>query len=362
MTSTIFGEIGPYRIERPIGQGGMASVFLARDSRDDRRVALKVIHLGDDEEARDILESEQRGAELQRRLSAQSSYVPQLYETGFTNGHFYVAMEYIEGEDLSQFILRGRLSWDRAVQIAVQLCEFLEQAELFDVFEGQVILHNDLKPRNIRLFSENGLDRIKVLDFGAAKPLDVVKEVTRNDFGTTAYLSPETLESGNRDMYSDSWSLGVLLYEMVRGQKPFVAEDTRRLEKLITSRANPEPLFGYCPPSLAAVVAKMLAPYSGDRYDGPASIRADLMKCLDGDVTVAEQESWPKATKVPDIDLADVDPGSIIIAWDPEVVSAAEYAGLVTALGNLSRALGGLGIRRIRHETCQVLIREVVPL
>ena len=115
MTQTLFGQIGPYVIERPIGHGGMASVFLARDSRvhdqaggsqPNGTVALKVVHLGTDQEAREILESEQRGVELQRRFCEVSRFVPKVFDSGFTDDYFYIAMAYIAGEDLSQVIHR----------------------------------------------------------------------------------------------------------------------------------------------------------------------------------------------------------------------------------------------------------------
>jgi len=244
VNETVFRQIGPYTIERAIGQGGMASVFLARDTRTDAVVALKVVHLGEDEEAREILESEQRGAELQRQFSNISRYVPKVYDSGFTSDYFYIAMEYIGGEDLWQAIHRGPLAWERAVAITIQLCEFLEEADRFeaDATSRRTLLHNDLKPRNVRLTREttsNGHDVIKVLDFGAAKALSLSRKVTRNDFGSTAYLSPECLESGDRDRQSDAWALGVLLYEMVRGHQPFRAGDTRRLEQVIRARRPP---------------------------------------------------------------------------------------------------------------------------
>lgn len=294
MTATVFGRIGPYAIERPIGHGGMASVFLARDGRSEASVALKVVHLGHDDESREILESEQRGAELQQRFSAVSGYVPKVFETGFTDEYFYIAMEYIAGEDLSQAIHRGRLPWERAVAITGQLCEFLEDADRFetDPASRRVLLHNDLKPRNIRVTEGGG---IKVLDFGAAKALSLSRKVTRNDFGSTAYLSPECLESGDRDLHTDAWALGVLLYEMVRGRQPFRADDTRRLEQLIRARRPPESLDGCCPPSLEAVVAKLLAPYPADRYASPADIRADLARVLAAELTRAQAEGWPDA-------------------------------------------------------------------
>lgn len=300
MTQTIFGQIGPYVIERPIGQGGMASVFLARDTRvgssapdtsAPERVALKVVHLGTDQEAREILESEQRGAELQKRFCEISRFVPKVFDSGFTDDYFYIAMEFIAGEDLSQAIQAGRLTWQSAVTITSQLCEFLEEADRFEVVSRRVLLHNDLKPRNIRLTEGNG---IKVLDFGAAKALSLSRKVTRNDFGSTAYLSPECLESGDRDVHSDAWALGVLLYEMVRGRQPYRADDTRRLESLIRSRQMPESIAGYCPPALEAVIAKLLAPYPADRYSSPAEIRADLEAVLAARHTRAEAEGWPK--------------------------------------------------------------------
>jgi hypothetical protein len=296
MSSAIYRQIGPYVIERPIGQGGMAAVFLARDTRSNALVALKVVHLGTDEhdeEAREVQASEQRGAELQQRFSAVSRYVPKVFESGFTGDYFYIAMEYIDGEDLSQAIHRGRLPWQRAVGITIQLCEFLEEAVRF---EERVLLHNDLKPRNIRLVkghAGSGLDEIKVLDFGAAKALSLSRKVTRNDFGSTAYLSPECLESGDRDLHSDAWALGVLLYEMVRGRPPFRADDTRHLEQLIRSRRPPEPLGNPCPRALEAVIAKLLAPYPRDRYDTPAAIRLDLLRVQDGVDTLALAEGWP---------------------------------------------------------------------
>jgi len=296
VTQTVFGQIGPFLIERPIGQGGMASVFLARDTRAESanaRVALKVVQLGTDQEAREILESEQRGAELQQQFCQFSRFVPRVFDVGFTDDYFYIAMEYVAGEDLSQAIHRGRLPWQRAVTITMQLCEFLEEADRFEAGTGsrRVLLHNDLKPRNIRVVEG---DAIKVLDFGAAKALSLSRKVTRNDFGSTAYLSPECLESGDRDIHTDAWALGVLLYEMVSGRQPYRADDTRRLEHLIRSRQTPESISGLCPPALEAVIAKLLAPYPDDRYGNPVDIRTDLASALAGQETRALAEGWPR--------------------------------------------------------------------
>jgi serine/threonine-protein kinase len=281
MTSTLYGQIGPFIIERPIGHGGMASVFLARDTRNGAMVALKVVHVSQDEEAREVLQSEQRGADLQQRFSSISRFVPKVYESGFATDYFYIAMEYIAGEDLSEAIHRGPLPWKRAVAITSQLCEFLEEADRFETVatSRRILLHNDLKPRNIRLVPG---DLVKVLDFGAAKSLSLSRKVTRNDFGSTAYLSPECLESGDRDVHSDAWALGVLLYEMIRGRQPFRADDTRRLEQLSRSKRPPETIGGDCPEALEAVIAKLLAPEPSDRYETPGDIRADLARAEAG--------------------------------------------------------------------------------
>ena len=117
---------------------------------------------------------------------------------------------------------------------------FLEAAHAFEaVVNGRnlnALLHLDLKPRNVRITSAQ---LVKVLDFGTAKALSLSRKVTRNDFGSVAYLSPERLETGEVDARADLWALGVVLYEMVRGIPPFQAADTRRLERLILARRPP---------------------------------------------------------------------------------------------------------------------------
>ena len=110
------------------------------------------------------------------------------------------------------------------------------------------LLHGDLKPRNIRVLAD---DEIKVLDFGIAKALSLSRKVTRNDFGSIAYLSPERIESGEVDAQADFWAVGILLYEMVSGVQPFQAPDTRRLEQRIRARRPPALLDGRCPVALA---------------------------------------------------------------------------------------------------------------
>src|SRR5215470_11796373 len=305
MTTTVFQRLGPYEIVEEIGRGGMAAVFLATDTRTDQRVALKLVPTGNDREARDILDAEHWGAKLQEQFSRISQYVPAVYEHGFAAGYFYLAMEYLQGRNLSEIISDGPLPPERASGIAIQLCDFLEAAHGFEAtIDGRqlrALLHGDLKPRNIRVIplkddvdvgAERG-DQIKILDFGIAKALSFSRKVTHNDFGSIAYLSPERLESGDIDQHSDFWALGVLLYEMLSGVAPFRALDTRRLEQRIRSRRVDQPLDAGGPAGLQAIVAKLLAPDAGHRYDSARAIREDLQQAAAGQPTRAEREGWP---------------------------------------------------------------------
>jgi eukaryotic-like serine/threonine-protein kinase len=304
MMTTVFQRLGPYEIVEEIGRGGMAAVFLATDTRTSQRVALKLVPTGSDREAREILDAEQWGARLQEQFCRVSRHVPAVYEHGIASGYFYLAMEYLQGRNLSDIISRGALRPEYATDIAIQLCDFLEAAHDFEAeIDGRKLrslLHGDLKPRNIRVIPSGGdggdvdhdVDHVKVLDFGIAKALSLSRKVTHNDFGSVAYLSPERLESGEIDPHADFWAVGVLLYEMVSGMTPFRAPDTRRLEQRIRSRRI-EPLDGTCPAALQAVVAKLLAPMPAERYDTARAIRADLEHVVAGTQTQAERDGWP---------------------------------------------------------------------
>ena len=136
-------------------------------------------------------------------------------------------------------------------------------------------------------------DEIKVFDFGIAKALSLSRKVTRNDFGSSAYMSPERLESGNIDAHAEFWAVGVLLYEMVSGVQPFRAPDTGRLEQRIRERRPPATLAAECPIGLHAMIAKLLAGTVGDRYQSAREIREDLQRCAGGQPTLAERDGWP---------------------------------------------------------------------
>jgi serine/threonine protein kinase len=287
-------QVGPYTVLGPAGRGGMADVFAAHDARSGRRVALKLVPVAEDQEARQVVDAEREGAEYQKQLWQVYRQVPEVYEYGTDGPYFYIAMEFLDGQNLSELIARGPMAAPRALGIAVQICRFLEAAHILEpTIDGRKrrsLLHGDLKPRNIRVLDD---DVVKVFDFGAAKALSFSRKVTRHDFGSIAYLSPERIESGEIDAHADFWGVGVILYEMCSGAQPFQAKDTRRLELKIRSRSAPPPLDNGCPAGLQAVVAKLLTGAQEDRYDCAQAIREDLECVLAGRETLAERQGWP---------------------------------------------------------------------
>ena len=291
--SVRYQSVGPFEVLSRLGSGGMADVLKAVDGRDGRIVALKIPKADSG-----IREAERAGALLQKQLSEIDARVPAVYEIHESvENEMYIAMEYVAGEDLSDRIRRGPLEPREAVRIAVELCELLCAAQRFTrTAEGrtrQGIVHGDLKPKNVRLEPGGG---VKVLDFGIAKALSLTRPLTRNEFGSLPYSSPERIETGNVDAHSDLWSVSVVLYEMLTGQQPFRGESTRRLEEFIRSRARPERLPDGCPESLAAVLRKALAPSLECRYASASALRDDLVAFLDGRLTLAQAEGGAMAS------------------------------------------------------------------
>ncbi len=292
--TTVFRDIGAYRIIREIGHGGMATVFLAEDTRQSREVALKLVSMAGDREGREVLEAERWGTKLQGRLAEACGLVPRVYEDGDQPPYYFIAMEYVHGENLSDVIGRGPVAPPEAVRIASELGRFLDTAHRFKtVIDGREfwsLVHGDLKPRNVRL-ADTGA--IKVLDFGIAKALSLSRKVTRNDFGSMPYLSPERLESTEVDAQADLWALGVICYELLSGMPPFQAVDTRRLEQQIRAGYPRRPLPASCPLALQAVVSRLLAPDLQDRYESAGAVLTDLQHFEQGKTTVAEITGFP---------------------------------------------------------------------
>ena len=211
-------KIGKYEILRKLGRGGMADVYLAQDTENGHTVALKLIEHSADADTVASIEAERRGAELQAHLAAIDPRVVRVYESGDADGFFFVAMEYIDGQDLAELMRRGPLAPDFAAEVAIAVAQTLENAHNLQVaidgkdFHG--VVHGDIKPKNIRIDARG---EVRVLDFGIAKALSLSRRLTRNEFGSVPYASPERLDFGEVNVGSDLWSLAVMLYEMVDG-------------------------------------------------------------------------------------------------------------------------------------------------
>jgi hypothetical protein len=279
-------RIGRYEIIRRLGKS-MTDVYLAMDTVENRKVALKLIPQSDDGARRMIVEAERRGAAIQKDLHASDPRMVEIYEYGDLDGYFFVAMQFIEGRTVAELLAADRVVDPcRAAVIALEICEQLAK---FHSWESAVV-HGDIKPSNIHL-SPN--DTVRLLDFGIAKTLRADCNATGHQFGSPSYCSPERLTRAQVDPQSDLWALGATLYEMLAGVPPYQAEDTRKLEGLIRSKRPPRPLPGSCPAGLRAIVMKALAPGAGQRYRSAVEFRADLQLFLERKPTRAETERRP---------------------------------------------------------------------
>ena len=200
-------HIAHFEIIRLLGRGGMGEVYLARDRRLDRLVALKTFH-------------HSSSALREARLASAVNHpnVAHIYQAEEVDGLQYIAMEYVEGESLAELMAQRRLSAGEIVNIATQVAEALDEAH------QQGVIHRDIKPSNV-MISRRGV--VKVLDFGLAKANETappVESLSSGDgaiIGTIAYLSPEQALGEPIDRRSDIFSFGVLLYEMITGRLPF---------------------------------------------------------------------------------------------------------------------------------------------
>jgi TolB-like protein/tetratricopeptide (TPR) repeat protein/predicted Ser/Thr protein kinase len=260
-------QISHYEILDKLGEGGMGEVFLARDTRLGRNVALKFVpdDIQGDKKARERLLREATAAS---KLSHAN--IVSLYDIGEADGRDFIVMEYVDGCSLGDMIASDDLTLTQAVDLASQICRALAAAHSNDV------IHRDIKPDNI-LVTTDGV--VKVLDFGLAK-IEGASQLTEDGstVGTVAYMSPEQLRGEEVDQRSDLFSLGVLLYEMVTGRKPFQGEHRAAISYSILNE-DAEPLARFkagVPDELQRIVAKLLRKDKETRYQIAGGVLADI--------------------------------------------------------------------------------------
>jgi serine/threonine-protein kinase len=252
--------LGPYRVLRTLGYGGMATVYLARDERHHRSVALKVLHPG----LAYALGPQRFLREIEVAANLSHPHILPLFDSGEVGGLLYYVMPYVEGESLRERLTREtQLPIDEALRIAREVADALAYAH------GQGVIHRDIKPENILLSGQHAL----VADFGIARALGQAgtERLTETGMtvGTAAYMSPEQA-SGARpvDGRSDVYSLGCVLYEMLAGEPPY----TGPTPQVIFAKRLSDPVPGVrrvrpaVPQGLEHVVTTALAPVPADRF------------------------------------------------------------------------------------------------
>jgi eukaryotic-like serine/threonine-protein kinase len=259
--------ISHYKILEKLGEGGMGVVYKAEDTKLNRMVALKFLppDLTRDPEA------EQRFIhEAQAASALEHANICSVHEIGELEGQTFIVMGYYEGETLKKRIERGPLPIDEAVSITIQVAEGLSKAHQAG------IVHRDIKPANIVLTKDGAA---KILDFGLAKVAGhTLLTKPGTTLGTAAYMSPEQAKGETIDDRSDLWSLGVTLYEMLSGTRPFESDYEQALVYSILN-AEPQPLRrirSEVSESLEKISRRALQKKPVERYQTAAELIADL--------------------------------------------------------------------------------------
>ncbi len=275
MTSLVGQEIGTYRVEKLLGTGGMGEVYLARDLKLDRMVALKILPW-------QFVVDGDRLSRFRREARALSSLnhpnLVTIYEVGEANGLHFIAMELVEGKTLS-LCCETSLNLKELLSIVAQVAEALGAAH------QSGIIHRDVKPDNVMVRPDG---YAKVLDFGLVKLTETesapgtAKTQLGVAMGTLAYMSPEQAAGEPVDHRTDIWSLGVVLYELATGRKPFTGESRQATINRILS-ANPDPpttIEPSLPPDLDRILRKALDKDRELRYQTVSDFRADVRRLL----------------------------------------------------------------------------------
>ena len=289
-------RLGPYEILSAIGAGGMGEVYRARDSRLDRDVALKVLPAGllADEAARRRFRKE---ALALAKLS--HSHIAVIHDVGEEAGVDYLVMECVPGQSLAERLKSGALPGKDIASYGAQIADGLEEAHEHNV------IHRDLKPGNVMITPKG---QVKVLDFGLAKLLRPAANImaadtmptesfakTQGVAGTLPYMAPEQLTGEPVDGRTDIYALGVVLFEMAAGRRPFQEDSVPRQTEAILHQAPvpPRALNSRVSPELERIILKCLEKSPEDRYQSAKEVQVDLRRLGAPAITSAHAKAQP---------------------------------------------------------------------
>jgi len=267
-------QVGKYDIQKALGKGATGTVYLAKDTFTGREVALKTIEpeVFRDPEFGTVYRSQfQNEASLAGKL--RHPHIVAILDAVVLEDSGYIAMEYVKGGDLSRYVTKDKLlPVADVLQIGFKCCGALDYASK----EG--IVHRDIKPANLMIAEGEGTD-VKISDFGAAY-LRKSQVVQTASMGSPNYMSPEQIEGHQLNFQSDMYSLGVVIYELLTGQKPYTAPNLELLLKKIQSQdpTLPSKLRADLPKSIDAVVLRAIAKKSEHRYPSWAEFALELAR------------------------------------------------------------------------------------
>ncbi len=259
---------GRYEIIRPVGYGGMAEVFLAHDQLLDRNVAVKMLR---DQflEDKELLEQFRREAKSAARLV--HPYIINIYDVVSEGNNQYIVMEYVDGVTLKEYMQEHKLSLNSVLEIGVRLADALQHAHSHN------IIHCDIKPQNI-LIDKNM--NPKIADFGIAKMVTNQTMVySKSVMGSVHYISPEQACGGKITASSDVYSLGIVLFEMLTGQVPYMGTTAVSVAMMHVEKPVPQlkDFMEKVPDGMQEIMNKALAKRCEDRYANAGQLRRDLM-------------------------------------------------------------------------------------
>ena len=280
-------DYGRYHVIEELGKGAMGVVYKAHDPRIDRVVALKVLR-HDRVTSEDFVQRFLKEAKAVGRLSHPN--IVTVYDIGQDHGTIYIAMEFLEGLPLNDVIKEKRLAREDIVNIGIQIAEALDYAH------QQGIIHRDIKPGNIIVPSTG---QAKITDFGIARIEDPsAAQLTQAGeiLGTPSYMSPEQVMGKKLDGRSDLYSLGVILYELSTGARPFKGANLAAVFRAITqdTPADPSKADPSIPKRLSRLVLKSLCKTPEERFQTGKAMAQALQDCLQEGETEASIEEFEK--------------------------------------------------------------------